>query len=124
LPSKALICNLQKVRFALSSASIFSHTDKTTDSERFYLSLFDLLDDAREKRELDALFSWWNMYVLFQTMNSFESIIEMFIHRKVFPHVSPEAVEVPIEESALDRIRQVWAEQELLDQVGDTLTRA
>jgi hypothetical protein len=56
-------------------------------------------------------------------MNSFESIIEIFIHRKVFPHVSPEAVEVPIEESALDRIRQVRAEQELLDH-GDTLTRA
>jgi hypothetical protein len=34
-------------------------------------------------------------------------------HRKIFPHVSPEAVEVPIEGSALDRIRQKRAEQEL-----------
>jgi hypothetical protein len=57
--------DLRKVRFVLSSASIFSHTDKTTDSERFYLSLFDLLDDAREKRELDALLAWWNRYILF-----------------------------------------------------------
>jgi hypothetical protein len=40
--------------------SIFSRTDKATDSERFYLSLFDLLDDSREKREVDALISWWN----------------------------------------------------------------
>jgi hypothetical protein len=56
---------LRKVQFALSSASIFSRTDKTTDSEQFYLSLFNLLDDAREKRELDTLLAWWNRYVLF-----------------------------------------------------------
>jgi hypothetical protein len=35
-------------------------------------------------------------------------------HRKIFPYVSPEAVEVPIEGSALDRIWQKCAEQELL----------
>jgi hypothetical protein len=81
----------------LSSASIFSSTDKTTDSGRFYLSLFDLLNDAREKRELDVFLAWWNRYMLFQPMKLLESIIEMFIHRKVFPHISPEAVEVPIE---------------------------
>jgi hypothetical protein len=53
-------------------------------------------------------------------MKSLESVIEMFMHRKVFPHVSPEAVKVPIKGSALDRIRQMRAEQELLDLAGDS----
>jgi hypothetical protein len=52
----------RQVRFALSSASIFSRTDKITDSERFYTSLFDMLDDPREKKDVDALLGWWNRY--------------------------------------------------------------
>jgi hypothetical protein len=39
-------------------------------------------------------------------------------NRKIFPHISPEAVEVPIEGSALDRIRQKRAEQELMEQAA------
>jgi hypothetical protein len=41
--------------------SIFFQTDKATDSEQFYLSLFDLLDDSREKREVDTVINWWNL---------------------------------------------------------------
>jgi hypothetical protein len=52
-----------QVRFALSSASIFSRTDNVTDSERFYTGLFDILDDPREKKEVDALLTWWNQFV-------------------------------------------------------------
>jgi len=39
---------------------MFSRTDKVTDSKRFYTSLFDMLDDPGEKKEVEALLSWWN----------------------------------------------------------------
>ncbi|KIM88178.1 hypothetical protein PILCRDRAFT_51494, partial [Piloderma croceum F 1598] len=49
-----------QVRFALSSSSVFSRTDTVTDSERFYNSLLEILDDPAEKQEVDALFKWWD----------------------------------------------------------------
>jgi len=49
-----------QVHFGLSSASTFSHMDTVTDSKRFYYSLFDMLDDPKEKKEVDVLLSWWN----------------------------------------------------------------
>lgn len=33
-----------------------------TDSERFYNSILDLLDDPEEKDEVDQLLMWWNRY--------------------------------------------------------------
>lgn len=51
-----------KVRFALSSSSVFSRTDTTTDSETFYHSLLDLLEDPEECKEVDELLTWWNRY--------------------------------------------------------------
>ncbi|KAG2136453.1 hypothetical protein DEU56DRAFT_871539 [Suillus clintonianus] len=44
-----------QVRFALSSSSVFSRTDTTTDSETFYHSLLDLLEDPEESKEVDEL---------------------------------------------------------------------
>jgi hypothetical protein len=52
--------NRRQVRFALSSSSVFSRTDTTTDSERFYNSLLEILDDPAEKQEVDTLLKWWN----------------------------------------------------------------
>ncbi|KAG1846966.1 hypothetical protein C8R48DRAFT_750554 [Suillus tomentosus] len=49
-----------QVRFALSSSSVFSRTDTTTDSETFYHSLLDLLKDPDESKEVDELLTWWN----------------------------------------------------------------
>jgi hypothetical protein len=49
-----------KVRFALSSMPVFSRTDTTTDSERFYNSIFYLLHDVEEQVEVNLLLSWWN----------------------------------------------------------------
>lgn len=49
-----------QVHFALSSAGIFLRSDKITNSEQFYTSLFDILDDPREKKEVDDLLGWWN----------------------------------------------------------------
>jgi hypothetical protein len=39
--------------------------------------------------------------------------------QEIFPHISPKAVELPIEGSALDRIRQKCAKQEMREQRQD-----
>ena len=49
-----------QVRFALSSASVFSRMDMTTDSERFYDSILEVLEDADEQEEVRNLLTWWN----------------------------------------------------------------
>ncbi|KAG2748148.1 hypothetical protein P692DRAFT_20875048 [Suillus brevipes Sb2] len=74
-----------QVRFALSSSSVFSRTDTATDSETFYHSLLDLMEDPDESKEVDELLVWWN--------------------RQVFPTSS--AAKRPITaNSALSKIRQ------------------
>lgn len=56
-----LVCFIRnQARFALTSAQVFSRTDLVTDSERFYSSIMDLLDDVDEKDEVDQLLTWWN----------------------------------------------------------------
>ncbi|KJA14977.1 hypothetical protein HYPSUDRAFT_101905, partial [Hypholoma sublateritium FD-334 SS-4] len=52
-----------QARFALSSSSVFSRTDTATDSERFYNSLLELLEDPDEIVEVNALIIWWNRWV-------------------------------------------------------------
>ncbi|KAG1737726.1 hypothetical protein EDB19DRAFT_1636705 [Suillus lakei] len=52
-----------QVRFALSSSSVFSRTNTTTDSEMFYHSLLDLLEDPEESKEVDELMTWWNCQI-------------------------------------------------------------
>ncbi|KAG1811078.1 hypothetical protein EV424DRAFT_1542623 [Suillus variegatus] len=52
-----------QVRFALSLSSVFSRTDTTTDSETFYHSLLDLLEDPEEYKEINELLTWWNRQV-------------------------------------------------------------
>ena len=42
------------------STQVFSRTDHLTDSERFYNSILDLLDDRDERDEVDELLIWWN----------------------------------------------------------------
>ncbi|KAH6888289.1 hypothetical protein BKA70DRAFT_1121574 [Coprinopsis sp. MPI-PUGE-AT-0042] len=49
-----------QVRFALTSTSIFSRADTETDSETFYNSVLDLLEDPEEQEEVRDLLSWWN----------------------------------------------------------------
>ncbi|KAH7923133.1 hypothetical protein BV22DRAFT_1015956, partial [Leucogyrophana mollusca] len=74
-----------QVRFALSSSPVFSRTDTVTDSERFYNTLQDLLEDPEEKEEVDLLLVWWN--------------------RQVFPSYSS-SQRAPAKDSALARIRE------------------
>ena len=51
-----------QVRFALASSAVFSRTDTTTDSERFYNTVLDLFADAEEQEEVSDLQTWWNRY--------------------------------------------------------------
>ncbi|KAG1899887.1 uncharacterized protein F5891DRAFT_953184, partial [Suillus fuscotomentosus] len=48
-----------QVRFSLSSSSVFSRTDMVTDSENFYHSILDLLEDPDESEEVVELMTWW-----------------------------------------------------------------
>jgi hypothetical protein len=44
------------------SSPVFSRTDTVTDSETFYTSVLDLLEDEDEKEEVTDLIAWWNRY--------------------------------------------------------------
>jgi len=52
-----------QARFALSSSAVFTRSDTTTDSERFYNSVLDLLEDQDEAKEVDDLLVWWNSQI-------------------------------------------------------------
>ena len=56
-----MVFNL-KARFALSSSAVFTRSDTVTDSERFYNTIVDLLNDCDESNEVDQLLVWWNRY--------------------------------------------------------------
>ncbi|KIJ59841.1 hypothetical protein HYDPIDRAFT_32833 [Hydnomerulius pinastri MD-312] len=85
LVTKASIAYIAtQARFALSSAQVFSRTDLVTDSEHFYTSIIELLDEKDEKDEVDQLLIWWN--------------------RQVFPLYS-KTEWLPSKNSALARIR-------------------
>ncbi|KIM75190.1 hypothetical protein PILCRDRAFT_681578 [Piloderma croceum F 1598] len=58
-----------QVRFALSSSPVFSRTDTVTDSETFYTSILDFLEEADEKKEVNDLLVWWNRQI-FPTYSS------------------------------------------------------
>ncbi|KAF8833444.1 hypothetical protein BDN67DRAFT_917007 [Paxillus ammoniavirescens] len=78
-----------QTRFVLSSAQVFSRTDLVTDSECFYGSIVELLDDPEEKDEVNQLLTWWN--------------------RQVFPLYAG-LERLPSKDSALARIHQRRAE--------------
>ncbi|KIJ92352.1 hypothetical protein K443DRAFT_135315 [Laccaria amethystina LaAM-08-1] len=47
-----------QARFALASAAVFSRSDTVTDSERFYNSVLELLDDVDQIEEVNKV-SWY-----------------------------------------------------------------
>ncbi|KIK18437.1 hypothetical protein PISMIDRAFT_14353 [Pisolithus microcarpus 441] len=48
--------------FTLTSTQMFSWTDLVTDSEWFYISILELLEDLDKADEVDQLMGWWNQY--------------------------------------------------------------
>ncbi|KAG1758512.1 hypothetical protein EDD22DRAFT_981375 [Suillus occidentalis] len=63
-----------QVRFSLSSSSVFSRTDTVTDSENFYHSILDLLEDPDESREVADLMIWWTRRIFPNSSSSQRSI--------------------------------------------------
>ena len=47
-----------------------------TDSERFYNSIDELLNDPEEKDEVDQLLTWWNRYGLISLITFLTSSIQ------------------------------------------------
>lgn len=105
---------LQQVRFALSSSPVFSRTDTTTDSERFYSSVLGLLTDPEEQEEIDSLILWWNRYA-----TNHSNLLLFISCRQIFPgHASAHR---PISKnSALAKIKEQRAQRAL--RALDTLT--
>lgn len=52
--------NIFQARFALSSCAVFSRSDTTSDSERFYNTVLEFLSDIEERNDVNALLIWWN----------------------------------------------------------------
>ncbi|TEB29041.1 hypothetical protein FA13DRAFT_1632636, partial [Coprinellus micaceus] len=52
-----------QVRFALTAASTFSRSDRETDSETFYTSVLEVLEDPEEQDEVKELMGWWNQKI-------------------------------------------------------------
>ncbi|KAG2090477.1 uncharacterized protein F5147DRAFT_748222 [Suillus discolor] len=63
-----------QVRFSLSSSSVFLHTDTVTDSENFYHSILDLLEDPDESEEVADLMTWWTHLIFPNSSSSLCSI--------------------------------------------------
>ncbi|KAI6013797.1 hypothetical protein BKA83DRAFT_4499837 [Pisolithus microcarpus] len=64
-----------QTHFSLTSAQVFSCTDLITDSEQFYSSIMELLDDPDKSNEVDQLITWWNrqIFPLYTTMEQLPS---------------------------------------------------
>jgi hypothetical protein len=56
----AIDCFFLQVRFALTSSSTFSRSDHATDSQRFYNSVVNFLEDPEEASEVSDLLTFWN----------------------------------------------------------------
>jgi hypothetical protein len=84
------------------SSPVFSRTDTITDSEKFYNTILDLLDDPDEKKEVDDLITWWNRFVHNNLYNLL--IYNNHSHSRVFPASS--ARPMVALNSALGKIRE------------------
>ena len=61
--SRNTVNEYTQVRFALSSASVFTRSDTEFDSVRFYNTVVTFLEDPDEKEEVNELLTFWNQYV-------------------------------------------------------------
>ena len=85
LLAKLLLNIYGQLRFALSSTSVFRRSDTSTDSERFYESVLDFLDDQQEKDEVDHLLNWWNWCVFSNLSSLLVGLPNIPLGSQVFP---------------------------------------
>jgi hypothetical protein len=81
-------------------SATFTRTDTTTDSEYFYNSILQVLEDPDKQEKVKALLIWWNRYgcIYLNTLVQTD-----FINRQVFPAYSS-AQYLVIKKSALANI--------------------
>ncbi|KAG1897448.1 uncharacterized protein F5891DRAFT_982631 [Suillus fuscotomentosus] len=72
-----------QVRFSLSSSSVFSRTDTVTDSETFYHSILDLLEDPDECEEVADLMTWWTRRIFPNSSSSQRSTSKNSVLSKI-----------------------------------------
>ncbi|KAG2143874.1 hypothetical protein BD769DRAFT_1661263 [Suillus cothurnatus] len=70
----AYLPSMKSVCFSLSSSSVFSRTDTVMDSENFYHSILDLLEDPDESQEVVDLMTWWT-HCIFPNSSSSQQCI-------------------------------------------------
>ncbi|KAG1731019.1 hypothetical protein EDB19DRAFT_1896981 [Suillus lakei] len=68
---------LHGMKFSLNLSSVLSHMDTITNSENFYHSILDLLEDPDESEEVADLMMWWTR---FHTISSNSALLK--IHTK------------------------------------------
>ena len=102
-----------QARFALTSAQVFSCTDLITNSEHFYTSILNLLDDTDKKDEVDQLLMWWNRYVFIVNVVP----VQMTVFRQIFP-LYADREWVPSKNSTIAQIRQ--KHKEIKERVAHT----
>ncbi|KAG1811298.1 hypothetical protein EV424DRAFT_1473744 [Suillus variegatus] len=73
-----------QIQFSLSSSSIFSRTDTVTDSDNFYYSILDLLEDPDEIKEVTDLMTWWTRQVFPNSSSSQRSISKNSVLAKIW----------------------------------------
>ena len=99
----------------LGSAISFSRKDAVSDSEKFYVTVYEFLTNEFEQQNVGELLQWWDKYV---SVVSRCAICLLFLHRvvysrQVFPnHIA--ALLVPPETSALARLLAMRARANLL----------
>ncbi|RDB18332.1 hypothetical protein Hypma_000416 [Hypsizygus marmoreus] len=99
IPSIAYIAT--QVRFALSSSAVFCRTDITTDSQRFYDSVIEFLEDPMEQEDVSDLLTFWNRWA----GNTFFVFPSLIGPRIIFPGYS--SAKQPItKDSALARLKE------------------
>jgi hypothetical protein len=106
---------LLQVRFALSSTPVFSRTDTVTDSERFYNSVLDLLDDIEEREEVNDLLVWWNRCVIIYLFQIYLRLTSQC--SQIFPNCS--VARRSIKNSALARIKEKRLELKAITNIDD-----
>ncbi|KAG1900034.1 uncharacterized protein F5891DRAFT_1128737 [Suillus fuscotomentosus] len=79
----AYLHSMKCVCFSLSSSSVFSHTNAVTDSENFYHSILDLLEDPDESEEVADLMTWWTRRIFPNSSSSLRSISKNSVLSKI-----------------------------------------